>query len=146
VTWLLDTNIFIPALNGRPSVRARLNEAAKNGEVVTSVLVLGELLHGAQCSKRSAENLRAVEQELSGIRILPVTVSVSRRFANLKTALRLQACRTCVHICSECSGAQQCAPASASSIANLAGPERSIARGPQSARFHGDRMRRPATA
>jgi len=36
----------------------------------TSVLVLGGLLHGAQCSKRSAENVRAVEKELSGIRIL----------------------------------------------------------------------------
>lgn len=44
MTWLLDTNIFIPALNGRPSVRARLNEAEATGVIVTSVLVLGELL------------------------------------------------------------------------------------------------------
>jgi hypothetical protein len=28
VIWLLDTNIFMPAFNGRPSIRARLNEAA----------------------------------------------------------------------------------------------------------------------
>jgi tRNA(fMet)-specific endonuclease VapC len=88
VIWLLDTNIFIPALNGRPSVRDRLNRATDAGEVVTSVLVLGELLHGAQCSKRSAENVRAVEKEISGIRILPVTEAISRRFADLKTALR----------------------------------------------------------
>ena len=86
--WLLDTNIFIPALNGRPSVRDRLNRATDAGEVVTSVLVLGELLHGAHCSKRSAENVRAVEKEISGIRILPVTEAISRRFADLKTALR----------------------------------------------------------
>jgi tRNA(fMet)-specific endonuclease VapC len=89
VIWLLDTNIFIPALNGRPSVRDRLNRATDAGEVVTSVLVLGELLHGAQCSKRSAENVRAVEKEVSRIRILPVTEAISRRFAELKTALRL---------------------------------------------------------
>jgi predicted nucleic acid-binding protein len=76
VIWLLDTNIFIPALNGRPSVRDRLNRATDAGEVVTSVLVLGELLHGAQCSKRSAENVRAVEKEISGIRILPVTEAI----------------------------------------------------------------------
>ena len=88
--WLLDTNIFIPALNGRPSVRDRLNRATDAGEVVTSVLVLGELLHGAQCSKRSAENVRAVEKEVSRIRILPVTEGISRRFADLKTALRLK--------------------------------------------------------
>jgi predicted nucleic acid-binding protein len=73
VIWLLDTNIFIPALNGRPGIRTRINEAAASGEVVTSVLVLGELLHGAQCSKRSADNIRAVETELSRMRILPVT-------------------------------------------------------------------------
>jgi predicted nucleic acid-binding protein len=88
VIWLLDTNIFIPALNGRPGVRDRLNQAAATGEVVTSVLVLGELLHGAQCSIRSAENVRSVEKELSRIRILPVTETISRRFADLKTALR----------------------------------------------------------
>ena len=52
------------------------------------MLVLGELLHGAQCSKRSADNIRAVEKELSRVRILPVTERISRRFADLKTALR----------------------------------------------------------
>ena len=86
--WLLDTNIFIPALNGRPSVRLRLNEAATTGEVVTSVLVLGELLHGAQCSRRSVENVRALEKELSRIRVLAITEQISRRFAEIKTALR----------------------------------------------------------
>lgn len=71
-------------------MRDRLNLATDAGEVVTSVLVLGELLHGAQCSKRSAENVRAVEKEVSRIRILPVTEVISRRFAELKTALRLK--------------------------------------------------------
>ena len=70
-----------------PSVRTRLNEAVAAGEVVTSVLVLGELLHGAQCSRRSANNIRAVEMELSRIRIFPVSETTSR-FAHLKTALR----------------------------------------------------------
>jgi len=67
---------------------SRSQITATSGEVVTSVLVLGELLHGAQCSKRSVENVRAVEKELSRIRILPVTEAISRRFADLKTALR----------------------------------------------------------
>lgn len=31
--------------------------------------------YGAQCSKHSADNIRAVEMELSRIRILPVTVT-----------------------------------------------------------------------
>jgi len=51
------------------------------------------LLHGAQCSKRSAENVRAVEKELSRIRILAVTEAISRRFAELKTALRSRGSR-----------------------------------------------------
>jgi predicted nucleic acid-binding protein len=88
VIWVLDTNIFILALNGRPSVRDGLNHTAAAGEVVTSVFVLGEFLHGAQCSKRSTENLRTVEKEVFRIRILPVTEAISRRFADLKTMLR----------------------------------------------------------
>jgi tRNA(fMet)-specific endonuclease VapC len=88
VTWLLDTNIFIPALNGRPGVRARLNDAEATGEVVTSVLVLGELLYGAKCSKRSAENIAAVEQQLASITILPVTADVTRLFSDIKASLR----------------------------------------------------------
>ena len=51
-------------------------------ETRSSVLVLGELLHGAQCSKRSADNIRAVETELSRTRILPVTERICRRFAD----------------------------------------------------------------
>jgi tRNA(fMet)-specific endonuclease VapC len=88
VIWLLDTNIFIPALNGRPSVRARLNEAEATGEVVTSVLVLGELLYGAKCSKRSGDNIRAVENELTNVAILPVTADIIRLFSDLKASLR----------------------------------------------------------
>jgi tRNA(fMet)-specific endonuclease VapC len=88
VTWLLDTNIFIPALNGRSSVRARLNGAEASGEVVTSVLVLGELLYGAKCSKRSAENIVAVESQLANVTILPVTADVTRLFSDLKASLR----------------------------------------------------------
>jgi predicted nucleic acid-binding protein len=87
VIWLLDTNIFIPALNGRPSVRARLNEAAAAGEVVTSTLVLGELLYGAKCSKRSAENIRAVENELANVTILPVTADITRLFSDLRVGM-----------------------------------------------------------
>jgi predicted nucleic acid-binding protein len=69
-------------------VRARLNEAAAAGEVVTSSLVLGELLDGAKCSKRSDENVRAVENELANITILPVTADITRLFSDLKASLR----------------------------------------------------------
>jgi hypothetical protein len=49
VIWLLDTNIFIPALNGRPGVRDHLNQAAAAGQVVTSVLVLGDGTTTGRC-------------------------------------------------------------------------------------------------
>lgn len=86
--WLLDTNIFIPALNGRSEIRAKLNEASGAGEVVTSVLVLGELLYGARCSRRSTENVKAVELELSRIRVVPIDERIARRAAELKADLR----------------------------------------------------------
>ena len=55
---------------------------------MTSALVLGELLYGAKCSKRSDENVRAVENELANITILPVTADITRPFSDLKASLR----------------------------------------------------------
>jgi predicted nucleic acid-binding protein len=42
--WLLDTNTIIHAMNGVLSVRRRLNEVAGHGEILTSALVVGELI------------------------------------------------------------------------------------------------------
>jgi predicted nucleic acid-binding protein len=62
VIWLLDTNMLVYARNGLASVVSRLDEAWVQGEVVTSLLVVGELIYGVEKSNRRDANLAAVDQ------------------------------------------------------------------------------------
>ncbi len=56
-TWLLDTNIIAYALNDVGSVRTRLNEAARAGRVLTSIVVVAELMYGVERSTRREASL-----------------------------------------------------------------------------------------
>jgi tRNA(fMet)-specific endonuclease VapC len=88
VIWLLDTNMLVYARNGVASVVSRLDEVWEQGEVVTSLLVVGELIYGVEKSIRREENLAAVEQQLAMLdAILPPTDAIVRRFGRLKAEL-----------------------------------------------------------
>ena len=86
--WLLDTNIIIHALNGVPAVRRRLNEAEERGEILTSAVVVGELIYGAECSARCEENRQNIRQKLERIGIVPLDARVADRWGTLKSRLR----------------------------------------------------------
>ena len=88
MTWLLDTNIVAYVLNDAGSVRARLNESARAGRVVTSIIVVAELMYGVERSARRDANRRRVEQELAAIVIAPVTLGAATHFGRLKAELR----------------------------------------------------------
>ena len=86
--WLLDTNMLVYARNGKTPVAARLDQAWGQGDVVTSLLAVGELIYGAEKSARREENLAAVEQQLAMLDgILPLTVEIVHRFGRLKADL-----------------------------------------------------------
>jgi tRNA(fMet)-specific endonuclease VapC len=88
VIWLLDTNMLVYARNGKTPVAARLDQAWEQGDVVTSLLAVGELIYGAEKSARREENLAAVEQQLAMLDgILPLTVEIVHRFGRLKADL-----------------------------------------------------------
>jgi tRNA(fMet)-specific endonuclease VapC len=88
VIWLLDTNMLVYARNGVAPVVARLDEVWEQGEVVTSLLVVGELIYGVEKSIRREGNLAAVEQQLAMLDgILPLTDAMVRRFGRLKAEL-----------------------------------------------------------
>jgi len=88
VIWLLDTNMLVYARNGKTPVAARLDQAWGQGDVVTSLLAVGELIYGAEKSARREENLAAVEQQLAMLDgILPLTVEIVHRFGRLKADL-----------------------------------------------------------
>jgi tRNA(fMet)-specific endonuclease VapC len=63
LSYLLDTNICIAVLNGRPShTRLRLQDAVTRGHaIVISTIVLHELYYGAAKSSRPAETLAAID-------------------------------------------------------------------------------------
>lgn len=86
--WLLDTNMLVYARNGVASVVSRLDQAWAHGQVVTSLLVVGELIYGVEKSIRRDGNLLAVEQQLALLDdILPPTGATVRRFGRLKAEL-----------------------------------------------------------
>ena len=86
--WLLDTNMLVYARNGVAPVVARLDEVWEQGEVVTSLLVVGELIYGVEKSIRREGNLAALEQQLAMLDgILPLTEAIVRRFGRLKAEM-----------------------------------------------------------
>lgn len=89
--WLLDTNMLVYARNGVAPVVARLDDVWEQGEVVTSLLVVGELIYGVEKSIRREGNLAAVEQQLAMLDgILPLTDAIVRRFGRLKAEMGRQ--------------------------------------------------------
>lgn len=64
--WL-DTNVVIGVINGEPAIRQRLGEVVDRGERVSiSVIVLFELVYGAEHSARREHNLERVDAFLAG--------------------------------------------------------------------------------
>ncbi len=85
--WLLDTNTIIYAQYVGGRVRDRLDEASRQGRIVTSILVLAELFYGAERSARPAANRLKVEQLVEAVEVLPITMGSAARFGVLKQQL-----------------------------------------------------------
>ena len=88
MTWLLDTNTLVYILNGETRIRARANEAGRAGRVVTSIVVVAELLYGVERSSRREANRRHLENELEPIEIVPLSLGAAAHFGRLKAELR----------------------------------------------------------
>lgn len=88
MTWLLDTNTLVYILNGEIGIRARANEAGRAGRVVTSIVVVAELLYGVERSSRQEANRRHLEKGLEPIEIVSLSLGAAAHFGCLKAALR----------------------------------------------------------
>lgn len=86
--WLLDTNVIIHALNGVPQVRDRLNALAHGDRLMTSTIVVAELIYGAECSARREENRQNIHRKLGQVEVVPVTRAIADRFGVVKAQLR----------------------------------------------------------
>jgi toxin FitB len=92
VSWLVDTNVLSELRKGdraHPGIRAWFDDA-REGELFTSVLVLGEIRRGIESiRRRDAPSALALEQWLARLasdfadRVLPVDAHVADRWGGL---------------------------------------------------------------
>jgi tRNA(fMet)-specific endonuclease VapC len=66
-----------------------LNSLSRGERVVTSTIVLAELIYGAECSTRRDQNRRNVYEKMSRIELIDVTPAIADRFGVLKAQLRI---------------------------------------------------------
>jgi tRNA(fMet)-specific endonuclease VapC len=86
--YLLDSNIWIYAMNGRhPAVRETL-ESLPLDSVYLSDIVLGELAFGWENSTKPALTKRKVEQFLSHFPRLNTDEATSRIYGNIRQSLQ----------------------------------------------------------
>lgn len=84
--YMLDTNICIYVIkNYPPKLRERFNRFAE--QLCISTITLGELAYGAEKSARQAENLRAVEEFVALLDVLPFTAKAANQFGQLRSEL-----------------------------------------------------------
>jgi tRNA(fMet)-specific endonuclease VapC len=83
--YLLDTNIVIPLLADDSWIKRKVREAA---EVFIPVIVIGELLYGAQKSSRRTENMVKVDEFIRDNVILSCDTETARIYAEIKEQLR----------------------------------------------------------
>jgi tRNA(fMet)-specific endonuclease VapC len=80
----LDTDLLVALLRGEPRAVSSIKKLEGEGEhLATSAISAYELLKGAIVSSRRNENLKLVEDLLSSIPILPVSLKSSEASATI---------------------------------------------------------------
>ncbi len=86
--WLLDTNVLIHAVRGRPpAVRTRLQQQSPDDVAVSSVTV-AELWYGAEKSADPERKREAWEIVLAPFQIIPFDRGAAEHHARLRYLLR----------------------------------------------------------
>ena len=89
MSFLLDTNIIVAALNGHESVIERLNSVPPE-QALLPAMALAELRYGAMSSGRIEENMLRIDRMLKLLVFVPVDRGVVERFGIIKADLRRQ--------------------------------------------------------
>lgn len=85
--YLLDTNICIYIAKQRPpEVLARFKKLAP-GDVVMSVITLGELQYGAMKSQQSKQSIEALKKLAQAIPVLVLDEDASRHYGEIRAEL-----------------------------------------------------------
>ncbi len=90
---ILDTDVLIALLNGASDANIALERLEKNGErAATTMLTVYELLRGAYISSNPKRNLAAVQELLSNLEILDLTIEACEEASKIYRDLRKAGC------------------------------------------------------
>jgi tRNA(fMet)-specific endonuclease VapC len=81
---ILDSDHCVAILRAHLDLTGRV---APNDELATTAISVGELVHGATKSQRSADNLARLDVLLAALTILPYDEWSARRFGQIKAQL-----------------------------------------------------------
>jgi tRNA(fMet)-specific endonuclease VapC len=86
-SYLLDTNICIYIHHRRPAQVIERFKRIKSGDAVISVVTYGELIFGAQKSRRQVEALQIVEEFASTVGVMPLPMRAATIYGELRAEL-----------------------------------------------------------
>lgn len=84
--YLLDTNIIIAAMKGRPEIVGHL-ESTPLEDVVLSPVVLGELEFGAEKSRQAERNRARLAELAERLPLAPMDAAASRCYGEVRAHL-----------------------------------------------------------
>lgn len=89
MSYLLDTNICIYLLQGRPPALVQRISALRVGELAMSVITYAELMAGVQAgSTQRQRHARALQDFTELVPVLPFDEAAAREYARLRAAVR----------------------------------------------------------
>ncbi|HYO95841.1 MAG TPA: PIN domain-containing protein [Polyangiaceae bacterium] len=81
--YVLDTNVVVRLLAGDERVLAHLGDVDPS-DVGIPLLVLAELLFGAEKSARQEENRARIQRLTERLQLLPLGLAIARRYATVR--------------------------------------------------------------
>ena len=85
--YLLDTNILIYIIKEKPPSVAKRFAKLNPGDVVTSSIVISELMYGAAKSNYTKKSKQAIEQVVSALTVLPYGNDAATHYAEIRARL-----------------------------------------------------------
>ena len=84
---LIDTNVIVKVLRGDTEVIAFLDNLAD--DIFVSVIVIGELLYGANKSAKTEQNKNAIREKIDIFEILPIDAETAEVYGQIKNELKI---------------------------------------------------------
>jgi len=85
--YLLDTNILIYIIKKKPASVLHRFSKLNSDDIVTSSIVISELMYGAVKSQFTEKSKQAIDQITSTLRVLPYDNVASEHYAEIRTKL-----------------------------------------------------------